>query len=136
MKEALIKLHGMADGNKDNIIDFTSIGKVDINKDSIYIEYDESEMSGMEGSVSTIVISGDTVTLNRMGAFMSTMAFVQGQEMPADINTPYGLMQLNVFTDKMIIDVTENHIDLKLNYAFSMGGERVNNYLSLSCHIR
>lgn len=135
-KEALIKLNGRAEGAESDIIDFTSIGKVDIKEDSICIEYDESEMSGMEGSVSKIIITGDTVTLNRMGTYVSTMAFVEGQEMPAEIITPYGMMKLKVFTDKIKLDVTKNHIDLVLDYTFSMGGERVKNYLTLSCLLR
>jgi uncharacterized beta-barrel protein YwiB (DUF1934 family) len=134
-KEAFIKLRGRAEGEKSDIIDFTSVGKVDIKEGSITIEYDESEMSGMEGSVSKIIISGNTVTLNRMGTFVSTMAFVEGQEMPAEIITPYGMMNLNVFTDKVKLEITDKHIELDLNYAFSMGGERVKNYLTLSCQI-
>ena len=135
-KEALIKLHGKAEGSDSDIIDFTSVGKVAIEENIICIEYDESEMSGMEGSVSKIIIAGDTVTLNRMRTYVSTMAFIQGQEMPAEIITPYGMMKLKVFTDEIKLDVTENNIELMLDYAFSMGGERVKNYLTLSCHIR
>lgn len=136
MREAFIKLQGKAAGGGEDIIDFSSVGKAEINKDSIYIEYDESEMSGMEGSVSTIVISGDAVTLNRAGAWVSTMAFVEGQETLADIITPFGNLKVNVFTDKLKLNVSDNHVELALNYAFSLGGERINNYLTLSCQLR
>lgn len=136
MKEALIKLKGKAGLIVEEVLDFTSIGKAEINKDSIYIEYDESAISGIEGSVTKVVISEDTVTLNRMGTWVSTMAFIEGQETLADILTPLGNLKVNVFTDKLKLNVTDNHVKLQLDYAFSLGGQRVNNYLTLSCHIR
>jgi uncharacterized beta-barrel protein YwiB (DUF1934 family) len=135
MKEALIKLKGKV-GTGEDVIDFTSIGNVEFNNNNIYIEYDESEMSGTEGAVSAIIISEDAVTLNRMGSWVSTMAFIEGQETPADILTPFGMMKINVFTDKLKLTTEDNHIQLKLSYTFSLGGERIKNYLTLDCQIR
>lgn len=135
MKEALIKLQGKAEGNEADLIDFTSVGKVEIKNGTIYIEYDESELSGMENTVSTIIISGDTLTLNRTGTWNSTMAFVEGEEMPADIVTPYGVMRLKVYTDKINVSVTDRHIAFNLKYAYSIGADRISNHLQGSCQI-
>lgn len=132
IKEALIKLQGRAEGSEIDIIDFTSIGKVELTDRIVSVEYDESEMSGMEGSVSKIVISGDLVTLNRIGEYVSTMSFIEGKETPADIVTPHGQVSLNIFTDKIHVSVTDTNIDLNLNYIFSISGERVRNTLKLS----
>lgn len=134
MKEAQIKLKGKAGANNEDIIDFTSIGKIEIKNNSIYIEYDESELSGMKNTISTIVISEDTVTLNRTGEYISTMVFSEGQETPSDIKTPYGLIHLNIYTNKLDLVTSKNDIELKLNYSFTLGGERINNYLTLNCH--
>ncbi len=135
MKEALIRLWGKTEGSTADLIDFASIGKVEIKNGTIYIEYDESELSGMENTVSTIVISGDAITLNRSGSWAGTMAFVEGEEMPADIITPYGVMRLKVYTDKIDVSVTDRHIKFDLKYAYSIGADRISNHLRCSCQI-
>lgn len=136
MKEALIKIKGQAGIDGEELIDFTTVGKAEIENNFITIEYDESQISGSECSVSTIIISEDAVTLNRMGNAVSTMAFVEGQETPADIITPFGNIKLNLFTDKIQLNVISNRIELKLNYNFSLSGERIHNYLTLTCQIQ
>jgi uncharacterized beta-barrel protein YwiB (DUF1934 family) len=135
LKEALIRLKGKTEGSTADLIDFTSIGKVEIKNDTIYIEYDESELSGMENTVSTIIISGDAITLNRTGEWTSTMAFVEGEEMPADIITSYGIMRLKVYTDKIDVSVSDRHIAFDLRYAYSIGADRISNHLRCSCEI-
>jgi len=132
-KDALIKLQGRAEGSEVDIIDFTSMGTVSFEGSAICIEYDESEMSGMEDSVSRIFIDGGSVTLNRVGTYVSTMAFIEGEELPAAISTPHGEMNIRIFTDNISLSVTDNKIDLNLNYAFSLGGERIRNHLWLNC---
>lgn len=136
MREALLKLQGKIGPNEEDLLDFTSICKADIKKDSINIEYDESEISGIEGSISKIIISPEAVTLNRMGKIVTTMVFIESQETSTDIITPLGIIKLTVFTTKLTTSLSKNHIKLELAYTFSLGGERINNYLTLNCHIR
>lgn len=134
-RQALIKLKGKAESSETDIIDFTTQGKVYFDKNNVTIEYDESEMSGMEGSISKVIVAGDSVTLNRMGAYTSTMAFIKGQELPAEITTPQGSIKLKVYTDILKINISKESVVLNLRYAFTMGGERIRNTLIINCQI-
>lgn len=66
-----------------------------------YLTYDESEMSGLEGSRTVLKIEGETVSLTRMGAHHSKMIFNLASPYNGEYNTPYGIFEMKIITQSL-----------------------------------
>lgn len=80
-----------------------------------YIIYEESEVTGFEGTTTTIKVSKDKMTLTRRGRFNSRMEFVKGEKRLCNYPTPYGaipvavdplLLEANLGSGGGTVDVT------------------------------
>lgn len=61
-----------------------------------YIIYEESEVTGFEGTTTTIKVSEDKLTLTRRGRFNSRMEFIMGEKRLCNYPTPYGAIPVAV----------------------------------------
>lgn len=61
-----------------------------------YIIYEESEVTGFEGTTTTIKVSEDKLTLTRRGRFNSRMEFIRGEKRLCNYPTPYGAIPVAV----------------------------------------
>lgn len=94
-----------------------------------YITYKESEISGFEGTNSTIRVNSDEVTLTRFGTINSRMVFKKGRETRAAYATAYGIFDLTIFTEKVNIDVCNsklNSIYLKYTLKINLQEQFIN----------
>lgn len=89
-----------------------------------YITYKESEISGLEGTASTLKVSSDAVTLMRFGSISSRMVFEEGRETKTDYDTGYGNFELAVFTEKLDIGVCNNRLNsIYLKYILKLNSQ-------------
>lgn len=58
------------------------------------LSYQESELTGLEGTMTTIQVEGEQVTLMRVGEFNTQMVFREGRRHLSMYNTPYGAMAI------------------------------------------
>ena len=61
-----------------------------------YIIYEESEVTGFEGTTTTIKVSEDKLTLTSRGRFNSRMEFIRGEKRLCNYPTPYGAIPVAV----------------------------------------
>lgn len=73
----------------------------------ISLTYQESELTGMEGTTTRFVIQGDTVVLERTGMIQSRMEFKQGERSSSFYETPWGTMAVDIATTKLAHRLTE-----------------------------
>lgn len=73
----------------------------------ISLTYQESEITGMEGTTTRFVIRGDTVALERTGMIQSRMEFKQGERSSSFYETPWGTMAVDIATTKLAHRLTE-----------------------------
>ena len=80
--------------------------------------YDESEISGMEGTTTTLKIIDEKVHLRRLGNNSSLMEFEKGKRYRSQYKTPYGNMMMEMLTTNVNIFINENpfEIDIKIDY--------------------
>ena len=94
-----------AEGDENRIELFT-VGRY-YNKNGVrYVTYDETEVSGMEGSVTVLKIYPQHVALLRMGNFRQKQEFILGRKSQSLYATPYGNMNMAVTTAELAIDIT------------------------------
>lgn len=127
MNDSSINLHITSSqtnmqGETDTIEFFTEAKCYE--KDGIlYITYEESEISGFEGTKSTIRVIPNEVTIIRFGTINSKMVFKKDHETRTVYITAYGSFDLTVFTEKVNIDICNNKLNgiylkyiLKINF--------------------
>lgn len=76
-------------------------------KGEISLTYQESEITGMEGTTTRFVIRGDTVVLERTGIIVSRMEFKQGERSSSFYETPWGTMAVDIATTRLAHRLTE-----------------------------
>ena len=82
------------------------------------LTYQESEVTGLEGTQTTILVDTVTeqVTMMREGEINTQMVFQHGRRHISMYSTPYGNMTIGVNARHVMVDMDENGGDLELDY--------------------
>ena len=80
------------------------------------LEYDESALTGMEGTHTAFQIRPQAVVLRRSGTFRSQMIFQPGKKHYSMYETPYGTMSLAIVTGEIKNDITAEGGTLEIRY--------------------
>ncbi len=84
------------------------------------ISYLESELTGMEGTTTRLLIEDGRVTLLREGSTNSQMVFEEGQRHLSMYETPYGALSIGINTRRMRSTLGEAGGDLEIDYAIEI----------------
>ena len=84
------------------------------------VSYQESELTGLEGTTTKLHIDGGRVTLLREGSINSQMVFEEGRRHLSMYETPYGSLSVGVNTRRMRSTVGEAGGDLEIDYAIEI----------------
>lgn len=82
--------------------------------------YQESELTGLEGTTTKLHIHGGRVTLLREGNINSQMVFEEGRRHLSMYETPYGELSIGVNTRRMRSTLGEAGGDLEIDYAIEI----------------
>ncbi|SES94348.1 Uncharacterized beta-barrel protein YwiB, DUF1934 family [Natronincola peptidivorans] len=109
MKEKrMIKVIGIQKDEKgqENKIELMTEGTCYEKKDSLYIVYEESEISGMEGATTTLKIDRENkVSMRRFGSSDLKMIFQKGKTFTSQYSTQYGKFDMEIFTKELDIQL-------------------------------
>lgn len=83
-----------------------------------YIIYEESEISGLEGTTTTLKINNSSVSMKREGNNTSVMEFEKGKRYKTSYKTEYGNMFMELLTKNVITNINEDPLtmDIKIDY--------------------
>ena len=84
------------------------------------VSYQESELTGLEGTTTRLHIDGRKVTLLREGNINSQMVFEEGRRHLSMYETPYGELSIGVNTRRMRSTLGEAGGDLEIDYAIEI----------------
>ena len=84
------------------------------------ISYQESELTGLEGTTTTFEVRGPQVILSRTGSVNSQMVFEEGRRHLSMYETPYGALSIGVNTRRMRSTVGEAGGELEIDYAIEI----------------
>ena len=68
------------DGIDPDETELMTEGTMELAEDGIVLSYEESELTGMEGTTTTFEVKGPRVTLTRSGTVNSQMVFEEGRQ--------------------------------------------------------
>lgn len=84
------------------------------------LSYQESELTGLEGTLTTFQIEGERITLMRIGEVNSQMVFEEGRRHLSMYDTPYGALAIGISTRKMRSSLGEHGGDIEIDYAIEI----------------
>ncbi|MDY2583487.1 MAG: DUF1934 domain-containing protein [Clostridium perfringens] len=123
IKKAIISICSTQDIGEKEKIEVVTVGEFSINGDEFIATYDETEISGMEVTKTTLKIKGDKVVLHREGTTSTKMEFQKDNTQVALYNTPYGMLELKTSTKELDLDVNEKGGNISIKYHLIAGGQ-------------
>ncbi|MEG1930227.1 MAG: DUF1934 domain-containing protein [Anaerovorax sp.] len=120
------QISGEAEVSEDQM-EFVTEGKFYEDDDSIYLVYDESEFSGMEGCTTSLKITGNKVNMRRFGEdmhFDTEMKFEQGKRFKSLYDTPYGAVEMEILTNSINNQIEKKEVKgtINIDYHISLKG--------------
>lgn len=122
-KKAVISVKSISELDKKDVIEVVTPGEFIIEEGVFKAIYDETELSGMNGTKTIINVFGDNFILERIGTTNTKMEFELDKTAVSLYNTPYGVMDLQIHTEELDITVDENGGNIRAKYAMGFSGQ-------------
>lgn len=107
--------------SQPEVIELVTEGKLEDHGDAgVTLSYQESEVTGLEGTLTTIQVEPRRVTLQRVGAVNSQMVFEEGRRHLSMYDTPYGALSVGINTRKMRASLDSRGGDVTIYYALEI----------------
>lgn len=119
IKTSQVDLKGASDD-----MELVTKGEFYTKDDSMYIVYQETELSGMEGTTTMLKISDDLLVMKRYGSNTSKMVFEKGKRFKTRYRTSQGDLSMEILTNYVDISMNEDNskIDIDLVYDINIAG--------------
>ncbi|GAA0785154.1 DUF1934 domain-containing protein [Hathewaya limosa] len=120
-KKAIISVVSKQKGNDDDIIEVVTPGKYYKKGQKYYAVYEESELSGMEGTTTILKIGQDEFTIIRKGTIDAKMVFKNEFKDHILYSTPQGALGLSMDILDVKVDVNDDGGLVYANYNLNLG---------------
>lgn len=117
------------DGETESVAE-DGIGSIREKNGVFYIVYKTNSATVM------LKTDGTYVELKRTGDSQYTMNYAAGKSSSCGYNTPYGTINMNVFTKSIKCELTEDGGELAINYILETNGDKLYNDISISVEKR
>ena len=95
-------------------------GTMEVTGDGIVLSYEESELTGMEGTTTIFEVKGPRVTLIRSGAVNSQMVFEEGRQHTSLYETPFGELSVDIQTSELKHNLSERGGLMEIKYSIAV----------------
>ena len=121
-QEVMISVKGIQqfDAMDKDSIELVTRGSLDREGGKLTLQYEESELTGLEGTLTTIQVEPERVTMMRTGQVNTQMVFQEGRRHLSMYNTPYGAMAVGVNTRHLYAELDEAGGDIEIDYAIEI----------------
>lgn len=124
-KDVIINVKGVQTGYDDdpNTLELITEGKYYQKGSNYYITYKESEVTGMEGTTTTLKVGDGIVTLMRFGKVNSQFVFQKGQKHVSIYNTEFGSFTIGVFASNVDININDAGGEIRIGYQIEIDSQ-------------
>lgn len=121
-KDVIIHIDGKPkyDGVDGEEIELTTSGRLYRKNGNYFIMYKESELTGMEGSTTTLKIENERITMMRNGTYPSHMVFEKGKKHVGVFNTETGAMTVSISARDIYNKIDDDGGELTIDYAIEV----------------
>ena len=125
-KNVIISVKGIKNDNEEemNGLELITEGKYYKKGDTYFITYKESEVTGMDGTTTTLKVDGEVVTLMRFGTVNSQFIFQQGQKHVSYYDTSYGAFTIGVLANEVSVDMNDSGGEIRIGYELEVDNNR------------
>lgn len=127
-RDITLKIIGIqmnADMEEENM-EFITEGTLYKKGESLYLTYDEGEISGFEGCKTRLKVTGDVVKMKRIGESIgidTEIEFQKGKRYNGYYDTAFGTVEMEVLTNDVKNTLTfEGPGDINIDYHISLKG--------------
>jgi uncharacterized beta-barrel protein YwiB (DUF1934 family) len=121
----MIKVTGSQMGldGQDRCIEMITTGILTQKGQMYELEYEESELSGMEGTTTKIQFEREFVSLERIGEYPSQMVFAKGKKYVNFFTTPFGHMEMGIYPTYVNTKMSDEEGNINLSYLMDIEGK-------------
>lgn len=115
-----IKSHQIYDEQEPDCIELVSAGTLEQTAEGYTITYQESELTGLEGTTTVLRVSEGQVTLLREGGVNSVMVFEEGRQHVSVYETPEGTLAISINTRRLRSALDDRGGDIEIQYTIDV----------------
>ena len=108
------------DDEEPDSLEFSTDGQYQFQAPVARLSYQESEVTGLEGTRTSVTILPDQVVVDRAGTVQSRMVFKEGSKSSFLYSTPFGQATMGVDTRSIRQDVNEHGGRVEIDYVVDM----------------
>ncbi len=95
-------------------------GTLEVTEKGLKFWYEETELTGMEGTTTTFSVEGKRVVLERTGTVNSRMVFEEGVQHTSLYETPFGELSVDIQTSRLLHNLTERGGLMEIKYSIAV----------------
>ena len=95
-------------------------GTMEVTEEGYLLTYQESELTGMEGTTTTFEVQGNKVILTRSGTVNSQMIFEEGRQHTSLYETPFGELPVDIQTSMLRHNLSQRGGLMEIKYSIAV----------------
>ena len=125
-QEVLVTVRGLQfqDGEDDNI-EIVTRGRYYKRADKRYLFYEEEGEQPWERVKNLVEVGRTHVDVIKKGMIETRLSFEEGQKLYSIYKTPFGRMEIGVFTEKLDVRDAPGGMDLTINYRLEVNNQHM-----------
>ena len=121
MRDVIISVTGVQHGvGGPDSMQLVTAGKYGVDQDEIRLTWEESELTGMEGTRTSVTVQPRSVVLSREGALNTTMECEEGRKHYFLYETPFGSATMGVDTRRIRSSLDFHGGDVEIEYTLDV----------------
>ena len=108
------------DGIDPDETELMTEGTMALTEDGMVLSYEETELTGMEGTTTTFEVKGPQVILTRTGTVNSQMVFEEGRQHTSLYETPFGELTVDIQTSTLKHNLTQRGGVMEIKYSIAV----------------
>ena len=122
-RKAIVTVDSAVLNEEEDMISVVTPGEFYEIEDGFKVEYNETKISGMEGTKTTMIIKKDSFDLIREGTTQAKMEFENNKRTVSLYKTPYGVLDVKINTKKLDINIKEDGGTINTMYILEIGDQ-------------
>ena len=106
--------------DEDNTLDFVTDGSYTYDNNVGCVTYEESEVTGLPGTRTSLFVMPDQVVVDREGTVTSRMVFKEGLKSAFQYATPFGNANMGIDTRRIAQSMGETGGRVEIDYVVNM----------------
>ncbi len=118
MKDMIISITGVQQGpSGPHAMELVTHGQYGVEREKIVLHYDETELTGLEGTRTSFTVRPRLVELQREGEVTAQMTFEEGEKHYFLYETPFGATTMGVNTNRIRCNMGEHGGQMEIDYS-------------------